>query len=195
VRSSPAGRLLLILLAVASASSACGGPTGADRSPGDTGPPWCDDFSVLVLAAQSVPDARFIPCIEATPIGWTVNVAHIDDEGMRFTLDSKIAGDDAARAELSPDCDPSEHVEVPSDIAGTSRFEFVESIESGVKGQRIYEFEGGCVTIDIDLEVDVSAALINEVSLALGFVTRAEVNDAVRSATDGREQVDPPDGR
>ena len=150
---------------------------------------------MLVLAAQSVPDARFIPCIEATPIGWTVNVAHIDDEGMRFTLDSKIAGDDAARAELSPDCDPSEHVEVPSDIAGTSRFEFIESIESGVKGQRIYEFEGGCVTVDIDFEVDVSAALINEISLALGFVTRADVNDAVRSATGGREQVDPPAGR
>ena len=183
------------MLVVASALSACGGPTGADRSPGDTGPPWCDDFSVLVLAAQSVPDARFIPCIEATPIGWTVRVAHIDDRGMRFTLDSKIAGDDAARVELSPACDASEHVEVPSDVAGTSRFEFIESIDTGVKGQRNYEFDGGCVTIDIDFEVDVSAALINEISLALGFVTRADVNDAVRSATDGREQVDPPVGR
>jgi len=192
VRPAPLWRTVLLLLGAASALGACGDAPGADRSPEDTGQPWCDDFAVLVLAAQATPDARLIPCLEATPIGWTVRVAHIDERGMRFTLDSKIAGEDAARVELSSECDTSEHVEVPSDIPGTTRFEFIESIDTGVKGQRIYEFDGGCVTIDIDFEVDVSAALINEISLALGFVTREEVNDAIRDATDGREQVDPP---
>ena len=30
---------------------------GCGRTPGDANPPWCDDFTVLVLAAQSAPTA------------------------------------------------------------------------------------------------------------------------------------------
>ena len=168
--------------------------TGCGRTAGDTGVPWCDDFSVLILAAQSVPDAQIIPCIEAVPIGWEARKANIDERRTVFTLDSKIAGDDAARVELARECDTSGHVQVPSDIAEAERFEFIESIETGVRGQRVYVFDGACVAIDIDFAVDVSAALISEITLAVGFVTRDEVNDAVRDATDGREQVDPPVG-
>jgi len=164
---------------------------GCGRTAGDTSIPWCDDFSVLVLAAQSVPEAQIIPCIEAMPIGWEAGDANIDEQRTVFTLDSKIAGDSAARVELAPECDTSDHVQVPSDIADAERFEYVESIDTGVRGQRVYVFEGACVAIDIDFRVDVSAALISEISLAVGFITRDEVNDAVRTFTDGREQVDP----
>ncbi|MGI9644076.1 MAG: hypothetical protein ACR2O6_02045 [Ilumatobacteraceae bacterium] len=149
---------------------------------------------MLILAAQSVPEAQLIPCIEAMPIGWEADPANIDERGTVFTLDSKIAGAEAARVELANECDTSAHVQVPSDIPASERFEFLESIETGVRGQRVYVFEGACVAIDINFEVDVSAALISEVSLALGFVTRDEVNAEVRAATDGREQVDPPEG-
>ena len=167
---------------------------GCGRSAGDTGVPWCDDYSVLVLAAQSVPEAQLIPCIEAMPIGWEAGRANIDERRTVFTLDSRIAGEEAARVELARECETDEHVQVPSDIPGAERFEFIESIETGVRGQRVYVFEGACVTIDVDFAVDVSAALISEISLAVGFVTRDEVNDSVRTATDGREQVDPPAG-
>lgn len=165
---------------------------GCSRSAGESTPAWCDDVAVLVLAAQSVPTAQLIPCLEAMPIGWSVGHTNIDHTRTMFTLDSKIAGDDAARIELRDDCDVSRHVAVPSDIEGTERFQFIESIETGVVGQRVYSFEGGCVAVDVNFDVDVSAALISEISLALGFVTRDEVNVAVRSLTDGREQVDPP---
>ena len=37
----------------------------------------------------------------------------------------------------------------------------------------------------------LDAGLNSEVSIALGFVTRDEVNEAIRLITDGREQVDP----
>lgn len=184
-------RVGLALLVAAVVFGACGGVPGATRSAGDTGPPWCDDWSVLVLSAQSSPEAQLLPCIEAVPIGWTANGANIDDGGTVFTLDSKIAGDDAARVELTDDCDTAGFVQVPSEIVAAERFEFIESIESGVRGERRYVFDGGCVAVAVDLQVDVSAALINEISLALGFVTRDEVNDAIREATDGREQVDP----
>ncbi len=168
--------------------------TACGRTAGDTDVPWCDDFSVLILAAQSVPDAQIIPCIEAVPIGWEARAANIDERRTVFTLDSKIAGDDAARVELARECDTSEHVQVPSEIADAERFEFIESIETGLRGRRVYLFDGACVAVDYDFAVDVSAALISEVTLAVGFITRDEVNDAVRDATDGREQVDPPAG-
>ena len=164
---------------------------GCGRTPGDANPPWCDDFAVLVLAAQSAPTAQLIPCLDAMPLGWSVDETHINERGTVFTLDSTIAGNDAARVELRENCDTNGYVEVPSDVVGAARFEFVDSIESGFRGRRVYTFDGGCTSIDLDFDVDVSAALVSEVSIALGYVTRDEVNDAIRLITDGREQVDP----
>ena len=53
----------------------------------------------------------------------------------------------------------------------------VESIDSGFRGRRVYTFDGGCTSIELEFDVDVSAALVSEVSIALGFVTRDEVNE------------------
>jgi hypothetical protein len=157
-----------------------------------TGTPWCDDFSVLILEAQSVPEAQLLPCVDLMPLGWSVGDTLIDDHGTGFTLRSAIAGSDAARVQLSEACVTEGYVRVPTDEADTERFEFVSRITDGFEGGRIYTFEGGCASIDFAFDADVSAALVNEVSLTLGFVPRAEVNEAVRVATDGREQVDPP---
>ncbi len=176
--------LVLALVAVG-----CGG------APGDSHPPWCDDFRVLVLAAQSAPSAQLIPCLDAMPLGWSVDETRIDERGTVFTLDSTIAGSDAATIALREDCDTTGYVPVPSDVVDAERFEFVESIESGFRGRRLYTFDGGCTSIDLAFDVDVSAALVSEVSIALGFVAREDVNEWVRSTTDGREQVDPPDPR
>lgn len=180
-----ATRIVLITLLSVVAAAGCGRPDG------NSAPPWCDDYSVLILAAQSVPTAEFVPCVDVMPVGWSVNFTDVDSDGFRFTLDSRIAGDEAARIELSAACEMREHVEVPSDVDIAQRFEYLDSIESGIRGQRVYVFDGGCVSIDVDLEVEVSAALLSEISLALGFVTRDDVNEAVRSVTDDREQVDP----
>ena len=126
------------------------------------------------------------------PLGWSADETYIDERGTEFTLDSTIAGNDAAHVALRENCDTSGHVPVPTDVVGAERFEFVESIESGFRGRRVYTFDGGCTTIDLAFDVDVSAALVSEVSIALGFVTRDEVNQWVRSLTADREQVDPP---
>jgi hypothetical protein len=184
-RSAKLGGVIAAALLAVFAGSGC------TDDPGNSRPPWCDNFTVLILAAQSAPTARFIPCLDAMPVGWSVGVTDIDHNRTLFTLNSKIAGDEAARVELRSDCDATGLVQVPSDVVDADRYQYVESIESGYRGRRVYVFEGGCVTIDLDFDVDVSAALVSEVTLALGFVTRAEVNDAVRVITDGREQVDP----
>lgn len=160
----------------------------------NTDPPWCSDFSVLILEAQSVPSAQLLPCVDLMPLGWSVGDTHIDDHGTVFTLHNKIAGSNAARVALADRCDTEGFVRVPTDESDTERFEFVSSITDGFRGRRVYEFEGGCVAIDFSFDVDVSAALVSEASLAVGFVQRSEVNDVVRDLTDGREQVDPVSG-
>lgn len=155
------------------------------------GPPWCDDFGVLMLEAQSVPSAQLLPCIDLMPMGWSVGDTHASDEGASFTLGSSIAGPDAAHVRLTDRCEIEGYVQVPTDEPDTLRYEHIASITGGFQGRRLYQFEGGCTEIEFSFDVDVSATLVNEVSLALGFVPRAAVNEAVRVATDGREQLDP----
>ncbi len=164
----------------------------------DTGPsatnPWCDDFSVLVLEAQSVPTAQLVPCLEVMPLGWNVFGARIDDTGTMFTLDSDIAGERAVEVRLVPACDVEGYVRVPTDEAETERYEFVEDVAGGFRGQRAYLFDGGCVTMDFRFRVEASAALVNEASLAVSLMPRSTIDAGIREATDGRERLDPPAG-
>lgn len=176
---------LVVVLALAAAATACAPAANT------TGTPWCDDFSVLILEAQSVPSAQLLPCVDLMPLGWSVGPSHIDDQGTTFTLKSAVAGSDAARVELTDTCDTGGYVRVPTDEADTARYELVSRLADGFRGTRIYVFDGGCVAIDFALDADVSAALLNDVSLALGFMPRSTVNEAVREVTDGREQLDP----
>ena len=164
---------------------------GCALTPDSTDTPWCDDFSVLMLEAQSVPSAQLLPCLDLMPKGWSPGTTHIDERGTTFTLDSTSAGKDAARIRLDEGCTTDGYVQVPSDEPDTERFELVTSISGGYTGSRAYRFAGGCASIDFVFADGASASLVNEVSLALGFVPREGVNEAIRAVTDGREQLDP----
>lgn len=174
-----------LLFALAAVTTACA-PT-----PDSTDTPWCDDYGVLMLEAQSIPTAQLLPCLELMPGGWSPGTTHIDEQGTTFTLDSSTAGDDAARVDLLDECPTEGYVQVPSDEPGAQRFELVERISDGYAGSRLYVFTGGCTLIEFSFDADASASLVNEVSLALGFVPREHVNQAIRDITDGREQLDP----
>lgn len=174
-----------LLLALAAIAAGCA------LTPDSTDTPWCDDYGVLMLEAQSVPSARLLPCLDLMPKGWTPGTTHIDEQGTTFTLDSATAGSDAARISLGEDCATHGHVQVPSDEPDTVRFELVTTLSGGYRGNRVYRFAGGCASIDFVFAEGASASLANEVSLALGFVPRESVNEAIRAVTDGREQLDP----
>ncbi len=153
--------------------------------------PYCEEVGVLFLEAQSVPSAQMVPCIDALPLGWEMWWTDVDHEGSWFSLNSSIGGHEALTVTLAPACNVEGHIRVPTDEAGTERYELVESVVDGYRGTRTYLFDGGCTTLEFRFEVEGSAALVNEASLAVGFVSRAILNDAVREVTDGREQLDP----
>lgn len=179
-------RLVGICLAAILPLSACV-PT-----PPNAETPFCDEFPVLILEAQSVPTAQLVPCLESMPSGWTASFTWIDSDGSAVTLDSDLAGAGAVEIELRRTCDVTGHVQVPSDEVDTERYELVESIVGEFQSRRTYLFEGGCTTLTFHFDAEASATLVNEVSRAVGFMPRSELNQAIRSITDGREQLDPP---
>jgi hypothetical protein len=52
------------------------------------------------------------------------------------------------------------------------------------KAVRSYEFEGGCITYEFDFDRQ-GRALVNEVSVAIGFIDRAGVEEMVRERSGG----------
>ncbi|HEX2042357.1 MAG TPA: hypothetical protein VHF24_06925 [Acidimicrobiales bacterium] len=136
--------------------------------------PDCLNTDTLVLMAQSVPSAEMVPCIETTPAGWTFETIDIRDGHSFFALDSDRAGDRAVRVTLRRSCNVAGATEIVSDEPGTRRFERVESVLRAYRGVRTYQFPGGCVTYRFDFERR-GLALVNEVSLAIGFASRQEV--------------------
>ena len=136
--------------------------------------PDCRNAQTLVLMAQSVPSAELVPCIERMPAGWSLETIDIRNGKSFFALDSDRAGDRAVRVTLRPRCDVAGATEIVTDEPGARRYERVESVVSEYRGVRTYQYPGGCVTYRFEF-ARRGLALVNEVSLAIGFVSRAEV--------------------
>lgn len=132
-----------------------------------------DDPS-MVLAAQSVPTASLLPCIEDFPVGWIFGGSEISNGLSSFWLDSDRAGLQAVRVSLTETCDVSQAVEVTpgQDEAGTRRFEEPISLPPRFVANRYYVFEGGCVTYRFTFNPRVEPALAVDIDEALSFRSR-----------------------
>jgi hypothetical protein len=138
----------------------------------------------LALVAQSVPTATKIPCISSYPAGWHFASMSVRRGQTRFTLDSDRAGISAVKVHLRRSCDIRGATEIASDEPGTRRFERIISVVDDFKAVRSYEFEGGCITYEFDFDRQ-GRALVNEVSVAIGFIDRAGVEEMVRERSGG----------
>lgn len=138
----------------------------------------------LALVAQSVPTATKIPCISSYPAGWHFASLSVRNGETRFTLDSDRAGISAVRVSLLPRCDVEGATEIASDEPGTRRFERIISVVNDFKAVRSYAFDGGCITYQFDFDRQ-GRALVNEVSVAIGFIDRTAVDALVRQRSGG----------
>jgi hypothetical protein len=166
-------RLALAALLVGSSLAACAARYMADVAPD------CRKAETLVLMAQSVPSAEQVPCIDALPAGWTFEDLNIRRGTSSFSLDSDRAGHRAIVVRLFASCPVGRATEIASDEVGTRRFERVESVVGEYRGTRYYLFDGGCVTYRFDFSRR-GLALVNEVSLAIGFISREKVADLAK---------------
>jgi hypothetical protein len=108
----------------------------------------------------------------------------VRDGEARFTLDSDRAGISAVRIHLQPSCDLEGATEIPSDEPGTRRFERIISVVGDYQAVRFYAFDGGCITYRFDFDRQ-GRALVNEASVAIGFMDRAAVDALVRQRSGG----------
>jgi hypothetical protein len=150
--------------------------------------------AVFILMAQAVPTASQLPCVELLPAGWRVRDIFVRNGRVRFALDSDRVGMHAVVVVLQQFCTFGKVTRVPSDHAGTRRYQEVISIEPGKRyqGAVYYLFPGGCVTYHLDFHSDEQARPLGEVNSALGFVPREALRQTLAQYTHGRIPLDPP---
>lgn len=178
MRRTPAlAALALVALAAASACTAIR----------DAASPVCtgEHVDALVLVAQSVPTADRVPCIRGYPAGWNLAKVQVRSGQTSFTLDSDRGGISALRVTLQARCDVTGATQVPTDEAGTMRYERILSVDAGFRAVRSYRFPGGCVTYRFQFGRR-GQALVNEASVAVGFVSRTRIDARLRHESDGK---------
>jgi hypothetical protein len=165
-------RLALALVPLVAALSGCGLQ--------DSATPLCPregrNLGGLILMAQAVPSAAYVPCIQDVPAGWRFAGGHVQNGRAEFWLDSDRAGFRALTVLLTPTCDTSKAVEVPPEAGEPvmRRFEEPTALPPTFSGNRYYVFPGGCVTYRFSFVRGATFGEAVQATEALTFVSRAE---------------------
>ena len=190
-----AGCLLTALTAAAVAGCSSDGPNSAI-----TDPPLCSDGddgagNGVILMAQSVPSATWVPCIgTALPLGWDFHHLEAGNGSARFWLDSDRDGVRAVEVRLSESCDTAGTTEIPSDREGMRRLERVRRLSPTYAGERYYLFHGGCITVVFSLDGNNAGEALALSSQVVGEIARSDLAAQVREESGGRLSLDPDPG-
>jgi tRNA A-37 threonylcarbamoyl transferase component Bud32 len=142
--------------------------------------PDCGTGHAMILAAQAVPSAAFLPCVAALPSGWTAVDPEIASGQASFVLNSGQAGLQSVTITLTATCDTSGAQQIPSDQPGMRRFERPLSLVPAYSGVRYYTFPGGCATYRFVLAPGAAPGLATTVDTAVAFMPRSVLVGYVR---------------
>jgi len=182
----------LLLSAGCSAQLNVGAPTGL---PDCTAQPGRVN-AALVLAAQSVPTAQWLPCVHSLPLGWNFEQFDARNGRTLVTLRSTDRGGDyAVTVALERSCDVSGAGETASEQPDARRYDKMSPASSRYRGDRYYVFQGGCISYHFDFRGRAGADSAAAVSAGVGFISRTRLADAVDQRSDGRVPLDPPAGK
>jgi hypothetical protein len=181
-----------VLLAALAAGCVNAGELAEDvgRQPTCESKPGTVRRGVLIMA-QSVPSAGWLPCIRTVPPGWSFDEIHPRDGEVRMLFSSDRDGVHALTVLLRSTCDLTGATEVPSEQPEMRRFERVTRVSSGYGGERHYTFAGGCVTYRFDLRGSTRAEPVAAVSESLAFLSRQKLDEMVRQVSGGRLRLEP----
>ncbi len=147
---------------------------------------------LLVLMAQAVPSASWVPCLDAVPLGWRLADVQVRDGSGAFWLDSDRDGVRAIEARLTASCDTRDATEIPSDREGLRRLEQVTQVHPQYVGTRFYVFDGGCLAMVFRLDGDYRAEPLAVATESIDVVRRADVAAYVHEESGGRLHLDGP---
>ena len=157
--------------------------------------PTCVEGDVtngVILMAQSVPSATWVPCLRTNlPLGWSFVHLEARNGSSRFSLDSNRDGDKAIEVLFEQSCDTTGATEIPSDRAGLQRFERVRLTTPRYEGERYYVFDGGCITFVFHLIGDSRGEPLALATQSIGAISRADLIALVHDESDGRLSLDP----
>ncbi len=155
---------------------------------GDDGTP----ANAVLLMAQAVPSATWIPCLEAMPQGWHFSDMDVGRGAGAVLLDSDRDGIHAIEVRLTETCDIKGATEIPSDREGMRRLERVTEVSPQYVGRRFYLFEGGCITVLFTLSGENRGEPLAVATQGLGAVPREDLRALVHDKSGGRLELDPP---
>jgi tRNA A-37 threonylcarbamoyl transferase component Bud32/membrane-associated phospholipid phosphatase len=155
----------------------------------------CGDLEPLWLMAQSVPSASLVPCVQLLPVGWSVAEVAVNNGRSVITLDHDRGGRAAMVVRLTASCDLAGATKVTSEQPGAQRYLRMDRDASGSSITRAYVFPGGCITGWISAPAASGQQLTTESSSAIGFTTRAALQEALSQRSDGRLHLDPGEAR
>jgi hypothetical protein len=156
-------------------------------SVGDEGEP----ANGVVLMAQAVASASWVPCLDAVPLGWHMSDVQVRDGSGRFWLDSDRDGVRAIEVALTASCSTTNATEIPSDRNGVRRLEEVTELSPGYRGTRFYVFDGGCLSVRFQLAGRDRAEPLAVATQGIDLLRRTDVEQMVDDETGGRLQLDP----
>jgi hypothetical protein len=111
----------------------------------------CGTSATVLVMAQAVPSAKWVPCVASLPSGWSFGEATVHNGRARFSLDSDRAGGRAVVVTLTARCQ-----------ATPAR-----------ENVRVDRFPGGCTTIERRFDRGAPGALPGELSRSLDYTARA----------------------
>jgi hypothetical protein len=156
----------------------------------------CHATSWVVLAAQAVPSAAFVPCLGDPPEDWVVVDQQV--ESGRATMVLATTGVDGVSAEvvLEAACEVDGAAEPvdpdPDDPVSVTDAAVVED-GSTVRTTGWAPFDGGCLTVEVETAARVDLGrVLDELDASLEVAPRPAVAREVEEATDGRLTLDPP---
>ena len=144
----------------------------------------------MVLMAQSVPTASAVPCLRAELDDWFLDDLDSWDGRTRIEF-SRLIDQVALTIELTRTCDRGGAVATATDQPGTQRFDERIRDGSSYRDRRLYLLPGACVAYNFQLTGTGAEEAADDISRALGLVSRDQLADQVRRYSGGRLQLDP----
>jgi hypothetical protein len=181
--------LLLLLAALATAGCVNTGPVEVGQQPTCTSPAGTVRRGLLIMA-QAVPDAQWLPCIRTLPPGWSFAGIRPRDGQATLLFDSDRDGVHALTVLLRPSCDVAGATAVPSEHPELSRYERVTRVSTGYGGERHYLFAGGCVTLRFDLRGSTRGEPVAAAAESIAFLSRRNLDEMVRQVSGDRLRLD-----
>jgi len=130
--------------------------------------------SILLLEAQAVPSATFIPCILPLPGGWSYGGSQVRSGLAHFWVNSDQAGARAVEVRLTRTCDVAGAalLRLRSPPAGLRGYQEPTARQPG-SSVRYVVLAGGCVTERVAFTLQTARALFGQADQFLGFTPRS----------------------